>query len=236
MLSEEITFEPSYLYSREENGISEQIGRNIMDMTWATIIGENISDDLWLEIALAIMHVKNIWPICTLKSKISYKLFQNRISMLDHLRVLGSIVYVLIHEEKQKRVNSKSAKFAARAKSEKLVGYNGKTIYHVYFEKDPIIIWVKDLQIHKDVTVKESTTLPIYDAINVDKQGGNKVPMMTTISEMPKQKRSRPQKTTAAPMSNSDFKLSLPPTMSGEKEALSKQKQDRPQKTLYLTH
>lgn len=86
-----------------------------MDMTQATIIGGNIPDDLWPKIALAMMHVKNIWPTCTLEGKTFYKLFENKVSTLDHLRVLGSTIYVLIYKKEQKEVNSKSAKFALRA-------------------------------------------------------------------------------------------------------------------------
>lgn len=105
---------------------------------------------------------------------------------------------------------------------EKLVRYNRKTIYCVYLEKNSIIIQVKNLWIHKDATVKKSTTLPTYDAINVDKQRGNKVLMMTAISEMSKRKKSRPQKTTAALIFNSDSELSLPSATSREEKVLPK--------------
>lgn len=39
MLKEGITFEPSVPYSQEQNGTSERMGRTIMDITRATIIG-----------------------------------------------------------------------------------------------------------------------------------------------------------------------------------------------------
>ena len=51
--------------------------------------------------------------------------------------------------------------------------------------------------------------------------------MMTATSEMSKRKRSRPQKTTAVLMFNSDSELSLPPATSGEEKVLPKQKRDR---------
>lgn len=40
-----------------------------MDMTRATIIGGSIADNLWPEVALAMVHVKNIKPISTLDDK-----------------------------------------------------------------------------------------------------------------------------------------------------------------------
>ena len=54
-----ITFEPSAPYFQEQNGVSEQTGRTIMDITRATILEENIDDDLWPELVLAMTYVKN---------------------------------------------------------------------------------------------------------------------------------------------------------------------------------
>ena len=48
--------------------------------------------------------------------------------------------------------------------------------------------------------------------------------MMTAISEIPKRKRDRPQKTTAAFMFNSNSELSSPPATSREEKVLPKQK------------
>lgn len=170
---------------------------------------------------------QDIWSTRILEGKTPYKLFKDKIPTLDHLKVLNSTVYILIYEEKWKRVNSKSAKLALRVQCGKLVEYDKKTIYRVYLEKNSIVIWVKDLQIYKDATVKKSTTLPIYNTISVDKQEGNKVLMMTATSEIPKRKRDRPQKTTAASMFNSNSELSSPPATSREEKVLSKQKRGR---------
>lgn len=45
------------------------------------------------------VHVKNIRPTRTLNGKSPHELFENEIPTLNHLRILGSTVYVLIHEE-----------------------------------------------------------------------------------------------------------------------------------------
>lgn len=115
MLKEGIAFEPLCPHSQEQNGISKRMGCTIMDMTRSTIIGENIPDDLWPKVVLAMVHVKNVRPTSTLNGKTPYKLMEKRIATIDHLRVLGSTVYVLIHEADQKGSNSKGAKFAPRA-------------------------------------------------------------------------------------------------------------------------
>ena len=200
MLNEGITFEPSCPHLQEQNGVSEHVGRTIMDMTRSTIIGDNIPDKLWPEIALAMVHVKNLKPTSTLAGKTPYKLFKKETPSLDHLRILGSTIYVLIHEEDQKGTNSKGAKFAPRAQQGVLVGYDGTTIYRVYLEKSSKVIRVKDLPIHEDANAKKSTDLPTYDAICADKQGewndtlSNSKLSKTLASSEPKRTRGRPRK------------------------------------------
>ena len=59
MQKEGITFEPSVPYSQEQNGVSEQTGRTIIDMNRTKILEGNINDDLWLDLVFAMMYVKN---------------------------------------------------------------------------------------------------------------------------------------------------------------------------------
>lgn len=131
MSKEGIIFEPSAPYSQEQNGISERVGRTIMDMTCATILDGNIDDDLWPEIILAMTQVKNVRPTSSLEDKNPYEVHFNRAPELSHLRVLGCTVYVFIHEEER---NLKSEKFEARALKGTLVGYDGHTIYRVFIQ------------------------------------------------------------------------------------------------------
>ena len=50
-------FEPSAPYFHKQNGVSERMGRTIMDMTRATILEGNIDDDLWPELILAMTYI-----------------------------------------------------------------------------------------------------------------------------------------------------------------------------------
>lgn len=91
------------------------MGRTIMDMTRATIISGDIPDDLWPEVASAMVHTKNIRPHRVLEGKTPRKLFENEVPALDHFGVLGSTVYVLIHEKQRKgRKNQKLSPGALR--------------------------------------------------------------------------------------------------------------------------
>lgn len=124
-----ITFEPSAPYSQEQNGVSERMGRTIMDMTRVTILEGNLDDELWPEIVLAMTYVKNVRPTKALGGDNPYHALQAVQSNIQHLRVLGSIVYVLLHEEER---DLKSEKWNPRALRGTFVGYDGHTIYRVH--------------------------------------------------------------------------------------------------------
>lgn len=80
----------------------------IMDMTRATIIEKNINNNLWPEVVLAMTHVKNIQLTRALEEdKTPHQIQYKEPPNLRHLRIFGSTVYVLIHEEEH---NLKSEK------------------------------------------------------------------------------------------------------------------------------
>lgn len=81
-----------------------------MDIARITIIDGKIDNDLWPEIILAMTQVKKARPISSLEDKNPHKVHFNKPQEISHLRVLGSTVYVFIHEEEQ---NLKFEKFEA---------------------------------------------------------------------------------------------------------------------------
>lgn len=103
-----------------------------MDMTWAMMVKGNIEDYFWSEIILAITYIKNLRFTNMLQDLSSHKSLHNKPAELSHLRILGFTVYILIHEEKQEL---KSEKFVLKALRDKLVGFDGYIIYHVYVKK-----------------------------------------------------------------------------------------------------
>lgn len=107
-------------------------------------------------------HVSNLLPTSSLDGLSPHEVSTGFFPQLDHLKVLGSTVYVFIHEEERK---AKSAKWDPRAKRGLLVGYDGHSIYRVYLEKDAKVIRIKDLRIFEDASTKMETSLPTYDAL-----------------------------------------------------------------------
>ncbi len=137
------------------------MGRTIIDMTRATIPERNIDDGLWPELVLAMTYIKNNRPTKALQGIISlHEASTKEAPNLAYLQVLGSTVYVLLHEEE---CLMKSEKWATRALKGVLVGYNGHTIYRVHIKDQKKVIRVKDLRIFEDDETKTSTELPDYD-------------------------------------------------------------------------
>ncbi len=72
-----------------------------MDMTRVTILKSNIDDDLWPELVLAMTYVKNNRPTRALQDLSPYESYTHEPPDLAHLHILGSTVYVFLHEEEQ---------------------------------------------------------------------------------------------------------------------------------------
>ena len=130
-----------------------------MDMTRATILEGSLDDELWPEIVLAMTYVKNVRPTKALGGDNPYHAQQKIHPDIQHLRVLGSTVYVLLHEEERAL---KSEKWNPRALHGILVGYDGHTIYRVHIREQNKVIRIKDLRIFEDYEAKTSTELPEY--------------------------------------------------------------------------
>ncbi len=129
-----------------------------MDMTRGTILEGNIDDDLSPELVLAMTYVKTNRPTRALQSNISpHEASTKEAPNQAHLRVLGSTVYVLLHEEER---SMKSEKWPPRALKGILGGYNGHTIYRVHIKDQKKVIRVKNLCIFEDYKTKASIELP----------------------------------------------------------------------------
>ncbi len=130
-----------------------------MDMTRAIIPEGSLDDKLWPEAVFAMTYVKNVRPTKALGGDSSYHALQAIQPDIQHLRVLGSTVYVLLHEEEREL---KSEKWNPRALRGTLVGYDGHTIYRVHIREQNKVIRIKDLGIFEDYEAKASTYLPEY--------------------------------------------------------------------------
>lgn len=70
-------FKPFTPYSQEQNVVSERMRKTIMDMAQATILEDNLNDELWPEVILAMTYVKNVRSIKALGGNNSYSAQNN---------------------------------------------------------------------------------------------------------------------------------------------------------------
>ena len=111
------------------------------------------------------IHVKNVRLSKLLEENTLFKIYENKSSFLNHLKILESTMYVFIHEAERVDANSKSIKFSSRAQKETLCEYDEEIIYRVFLKKNYKMIRAKDLRIYENVNAKEHTELLAYDAI-----------------------------------------------------------------------
>ena len=154
LFDKDIVFELSASHSQKKNDVFERTERIIMKMTKSTILEEDISDYLWIEVVLVMIYVKNLKLTRAFQRICSQEALNDKTLRDDHLKVLDSIVYVFIYLEKRKDVIDKSIKFASRTQREKLVDYDEHTIYRIF---------------------KSSTNLLTYDVIMIDVQREKKI-------------------------------------------------------------
>ena len=107
-------------------------------------------------------HISNLLPTTPLDGRSPFEASTKSLPKLDYLRMLGSIVYVFIHEEERK---ARSAKWKPRGKKGMLVGCDGHTNYRVYLPDEEKVIRIKDLKIVENADGKADSQLTSYNAI-----------------------------------------------------------------------
>ncbi len=105
-------------------------------------------------------YIKNIRLTSALNGLNPHEKLHNTPPDPTHLRLLGSTIYILIHEEEQ---DLKSEKFVPQAMKGTLVRFDGHTIYRMYIEEQSCVIRAKNLQIFEDIEIKRDTVLPYYE-------------------------------------------------------------------------
>ena len=146
--------------------MAKRLERTLIEMARASIIEGGIDDSIWPEVILAMTYVKNLRPEKALQGLSPHQELFKTLPKLAHLRVLGSTVYVLIHEEERE---FRSEKIVPRALKGKPVGFDGHTIYCVHIEKQNRVIGVKYLRIF-DAT---GITIPLEGERHTHHNRGN---------------------------------------------------------------
>lgn len=72
-----------------------------MDITRATILENNLNDNLWLEVIIIMTYIKNLYLTKALNnSNTPYNFQYKKDPNIYYLQILGFTVYVFLHKEK----------------------------------------------------------------------------------------------------------------------------------------
>lgn len=88
-----------------------------------------------------------------------HKLLNKKPSVLNYLQLLGSILYVLIHKNKQ---DLKRKKFTPKVSKSQLVDFDSHTIFCMHIKNQNRVIRIKDFCIFEDTKINENIGLPNY--------------------------------------------------------------------------
>ena len=130
-------------YTPQQNGVCERKNRTIMEMARCLLFESGLPKKFWAEGVNTSIYIQNRLYSKSLRSKTPFELWFGYKPSLDHLRVFGSICYILVPQEKRGKLDERSQVGV-------LVGYSDVTKgYRVYN------LETKKLVISRDVKVDE---------------------------------------------------------------------------------
>ena len=113
-------------YSPQQNGVSERRNRTLVEMARAMIKFKNLPLKFWAEAVHTAAYVQNRTTTRAIRSITPLEAWNGTKPSVNHMRVFGSVCYVLIPDEKRRKWDDKSKKAI-------FVGYSSQTKgYRVY--------------------------------------------------------------------------------------------------------
>ena len=107
--SKGIHHEMTNAYTLQENGISEQMNRTLVEMAHAMLSDTGLPNIYWGDAILYAMHVLNRVPTHAIDGDLTpHKAFTGNKPSVAHLRIFGCRAHVHIPDEKQRKLDAKS--------------------------------------------------------------------------------------------------------------------------------
>ena len=135
-----IQWEPTVPYAPDQNKVSKQINRTLIDRVWFVLYAKNLDKALWAKVAKSIDYLKNRSPTTRLFSIgwTLHKTWYRKKEDFSYLQVLGCRTYVHISKKNWKKLDSNSKKGVS-------VGYSGSNIYRVWDPEKADVIQAWDV-------------------------------------------------------------------------------------------
>lgn len=154
-----ITFNPSPPDTPDQNGPAERSGGVIMTIARKLRIQGNLPQKLWPYIVAHATRLLNRIPVQRKQWQTPYEMVHGRKPNISHLKIIGSLAYVLI---KNKKARPARAKLQENALMGWLVGFDATNIHKVWIPHLDRVIVSRDVQVDEKVMYDPqlATTLP----------------------------------------------------------------------------
>ena len=135
-----IATQPTIPYTPQQNGVAERMNRTILDNVRATLYYAKLPLYLWAEAVATVVYCRNRSPTSSLKGVTPFERFFTVKPNVEHLRVFGCTAYVLIPDEKRRKLDPKSMKGV-------FVGYpEGSKGYKIFIPETRRMIRSRDVK------------------------------------------------------------------------------------------
>ena len=143
-----ITFSSSPPHTPEQNGLAERSGGVIMTTARKLRIQGRLPHRLWPYIVAHATRLLNRLPIQRKKWRTPFEIVHKRKPNLSHVRIIGSLAYVLI---KNKRFRPAKAKLQENALMGWLVGLDATNVYKVWIPQLDRVVASRDVRIDEKI-------------------------------------------------------------------------------------
>ncbi|EMT69241.1 hypothetical protein FOC4_g10000290 [Fusarium odoratissimum] len=143
-----IIFNPSPPDTPDQNGPAERSGGVIMTIARKLRIQGNLPQKLWPYIVAHATRLLNRIPVQRKQWRTPFEMVHGRKPNLSHLKIIGSLAYVLI---KNKKARPARAKLQENALTGWLVGFDATNIHKVWIPHLDRVIVSRDVQIDEKV-------------------------------------------------------------------------------------
>ncbi|THH17196.1 hypothetical protein EW146_g3579 [Bondarzewia mesenterica] len=120
-----IIHETSTPYSPSQNGMSERGNHTWTEHAHCMMHNGSVPSHLWAEAIATAVYLQNVQPSARHPDKSAWEIIFGHRPHVEHLRAYGSIAYAKIPDECHTKLDGKTVKCM-------LVGYHGRTSYHLY--------------------------------------------------------------------------------------------------------
>ena len=103
-----ILWEPSALYTQNQNGVSERMNRTIMEKARTMLLEARLPESFWAEAVNTAVYLHNQSPTRSLDNMSPYEAWNGVKPDLSHIKVFGCDAYQFVPNEKRGKLQAKS--------------------------------------------------------------------------------------------------------------------------------